>query len=338
MNYSFKDHRLSDAEKLWLQEAARSTPFDVRRAKVKLFGTLPENFSPDAIDQRLYQYGKITLIGRWHVDRDSPLFGTIDRVISAIRTSILANPGIESLTAKDIAQQIELEEKIVEKALYDMGILGSFYSNGAQTMGADAIVKIQLSGHNAYDEYLRYKNLDDLLERTYIEHDPRQISSRLPIWPPLESGAMQTSMSEPLMEQKQIKRNTAFVLMAMDRTRADLEDIYNTIKEVCGEFGIVAYRADAIEHQDSITERILGEIRACEYLVADLSLERPNVYYEVGYAHAMNKKPILYRKTGTRLHFDLAVHNVPEYENNTELRRLLRKRLEAITGREPKVS
>jgi hypothetical protein len=44
----------------------------------------------------------------------------------------------------------------------------------------------------------------------------------------------------------------------------------------------------------------------------------------------IGKRPILYRREGTKLHFDLAVHNCPEYKNVTELRERLRKRLTAI--------
>lgn len=123
--------------------------------------------------------------------------------------------------------------------------------------------------------------------------------------------------------------------MPIDPSKPELEDVLVAIREVCAAFDVKAYRADEIEHQDRITNVILDEIRDCDVLVADLSYERPNVYYEIGYAHALNKKPILYRRQGTRLHFDLSVHNVPEYRNITELRELLRRRLEAILGRSP---
>jgi hypothetical protein len=127
--------------------------------------------------------------------------------------------------------------------------------------------------------------------------------------------------------------NTAFIMMAIDKGNPELLDVKNAVKDVFDDFVISAVTADDIEHDGGITEIVLEAIESSEFLFADLTLERPNVYYEVGHAHARNKRVIMYRKKGTRLHFDLAHRNCPEYENLTELKKLLQRRLEAVTNR-----
>jgi nucleoside 2-deoxyribosyltransferase len=128
--------------------------------------------------------------------------------------------------------------------------------------------------------------------------------------------------------------DTAFIMMQIDKDKPQLNDVLDTVEQVFKRFGIKARRADEIEHDDIITNRILDEISSCEFLFADLSGERPSVYYEVGYGHALKKRVILYREKGTHIHFDLAHRNCPEYESLRELRQLLTKRLTAMTGKQ----
>ena len=124
--------------------------------------------------------------------------------------------------------------------------------------------------------------------------------------------------------------NTAFLMMWIDKS---LDDVTDSVKDVFKDFGVAAQRADDIEHDGAITPRILNEIERAEFLFADLTGARPNVYYEIGFAHALGKRVILFRKSGTGIHFDLAGHNCPEYDSLRDLKAKLRKRLEAITGR-----
>lgn len=340
MTQSFKNHKLSDPEKIWLQEVYKSREFDPKVAKVKLREKLPRNFKPKDIDQRLLLNGKyLTLIGVWHSDPESVLLKHLEITIITIKDLIIKKPGIEVMTAKEIAKNSSLKESEVEISLRNLENLGGFYSSASGSADTKGYSSIGLAGDNAYDSYLNFTSLDDLMQQIYS----RPVIKSVPTsYFYSDSGSISISnsattdyISYPAFEkdEKKIKHNTAFILMAMDSNNPELEDVYLAIKDVCSAYGINAYRANDIEHQDRITDLVLSEIKFCEFLIADLSHERPNVYYEIGYAHAFNKRPILYRKSGTKLHFDLSVHNVPEYKNITELRNLLTKRLEAILGR-----
>lgn len=340
-SYSYQKHSISEAERLWLGEVgiAKGT-FDRRIAKVRLRDKVPADFDPDKIDQRLCHEGKLTFVGLWHVDRSNELFVATDLVINVVRELIIEAPGINGVTAPDLAKRTGLAQTLVAKTLGSLSELGTFNNGGMQSPDGFGYSTMSLAGAYAYDEYLAYRSLDDLLERFYVTRGrpPTHIIGTVLNLPTAHGLMWPTNSIAPSegIDRKSVKINTAFVLMAIDPSKPELVDVYAAIKDICKEFGITAYRADEIQHQDRITDRILQEIETCEYLIADLSYERPNVYYEVGYAHAMNKKPILYRRSDTRLHFDLQVHNVPEYKNATELRDHLRLRFSAILGRDPK--
>lgn len=329
-----KQQKLSEAERLWLLEAS-NPKFDPRIAKVKLHGRIPDDFDPRKLDLRLYVNNKTTPFGWYLLDPGAPIFGTLDRVITDIRSQIFEHPGIDSMATSEVAERIKLPEDEVGRALYILGWLGGFFSSySAATIENERVTQFGLTGDTGYDEFIHYTSVDDLLERIYAARGAQTYSQQISLEQLtahlLEDGA--TTSSEAT------KRNVAFVIMTIDPNRPELEDIYNAIKETCAKFGITTERADLIEHQGRITDRILKEIATCEFLIVDLSDERPNVYYEVGYAHALDKDPILYRHQGTRLHFDLSIHNVPEYTNVTHLRTLLSGRLKAILGRGPEPS
>ncbi len=164
----------------------------------------------------------------------------------------------------------------------------------------------------------------------------QSLKNRLELADPQPAETPDMALTAPKPIAAGYRPGTAFIMMWMSKDEPELTDVSDTIKTCFSKFGINAVRSDDIEHEDIITQRILDQIKTAEFLFADLTGERPSVYYEVGFAHALGRRVILFRKADTQIHFDLAAYNCPEYKNLAELRGMLMKRLESLTGGPPR--
>lgn len=83
-----------------------------------------------------------------------------------------------------------------------------------------------------------------------------------------------------------------------------------------------------------IFQDIQGEIEQAEIVIADITPPNPNVFYELGYAHALGKPTILLAQRDSKLPFDISSFRIVFYNDTiagkTEVRRSLRRHLEAI--------
>ena len=129
-----------------------------------------------------------------------------------------------------------------------------------------------------------------------------------------------------------IQKGYLFVIMPINGDPL-LEDTFDAIKTVSEKLNLNAERIDDIPSK-IISEKILSSIRIAEFIVADVTLERPNCYYEVGYAHALGKNTILIAKEGTEVHFDIKGHQILFYKNAVRLKELLESHIVKMRKRE----
>lgn len=98
----------------------------------------------------------------------------------------------------------------------------------------------------------------------------------------------------------------AFVLMPFD---SEFDDVYQYgIKQACTELSIVAERVDEQFYSETMLERIYRQIENADFIIADMTGKNPNVFYEVGYAHAKGKICALITQNANDIPFDLQHH------------------------------
>ena len=122
----------------------------------------------------------------------------------------------------------------------------------------------------------------------------------------------------------------AFVAMPFDQV---FNDVYVLgIREVAEKVGYVVERVDEIEHNGLIVDVITERLRTCDLLIADTTTRNANVFYEIGFGHAIGKPAILICREGETLAFDVAATNHIIYTSIVDLREKLERRLRATVA------
>lgn len=110
---------------------------------------------------------------------------------------------------------------------------------------------------------------------------------------------------------------------------------FEAVEQVISEAGAVAIRIDKEHALEDLVGRIKKEIRSAQFVVADLTDERPSCYFEAGYAEALGKKVIYVASkqsvakpgTKTTIHFDIHM-NMNYFTNHEELKEKLSSAIE----------
>jgi CheY-like chemotaxis protein len=110
------------------------------------------------------------------------------------------------------------------------------------------------------------------------------------------------------------------------------DDIYNVgIKPVVQELGFKCERADEIQDNRGIIDNIYERINKAHIIIGDMTGQNANVYYEIGYAHALKKEVILIAQKVEDIPFDLRGFNHIIYSGKiTVLKKELKIRIESV--------
>lgn len=110
----------------------------------------------------------------------------------------------------------------------------------------------------------------------------------------------------------------------------DYDILYDeVIKPVCEELKYNPIRGDEVASCTLILNDIITSIRNSAIVIADITPDNPNVFYEVGYAHALNKPTILLCEKAIRdkLPFDVSGFRTIFYDNSIGGKRKVEEKL-----------
>lgn len=136
------------------------------------------------------------------------------------------------------------------------------------------------------------------------------------------------AMFEEIKESGVLSKKCFVAMSCID----ELVTIYeNGIKISVEEAGYQPIFIEREEHNEKICDLIIANIRECKFLIADITGQRQNVYYEAGFAQGLNREVIWTCRHDDigNAHFNTRQFNHIVWENVEDLKKKLFNRIKA---------
>ncbi|MCA0902028.1 nucleoside 2-deoxyribosyltransferase [Microbulbifer agarilyticus] len=125
----------------------------------------------------------------------------------------------------------------------------------------------------------------------------------------------------------QVKDKSAFVLTPF---HPEFDESYEWIKSFFIDHDYTCTRGDAVLAESNVLSHIISAMLESEIVVANISGRNPNVFYELGIAHALGKKVVLVARSKEDITFDVSNSQIAIYKDRDSLNSSLSRWLVSI--------
>lgn len=178
---------------------------------------------------------------------------------------------------------------------------------------------------NEYDFLNQNQSTDKKNNEDTINHNP------------LDSIHIPPKDDDVVVEPKQNNNDQISVFIIMPFSEEWSDDVLMAIKDTCNALNINVFRADELLGSYLIIDDIISSIKKSDIIIADITVRNTNVYYELGYAHALNKNTILVAQNGSIIPFDISGFRYITYGlNYIKIKKFQKELLDNIKSYLPK--
>lgn len=180
-----------------------------------------------------------------------------------------------------------------------------------QGWGRDGWLKLMSETYSGYEHLLQSNNVRIPSELIRLKSKAFQqvleiitMNRTSMVIKPVFNGISYTEDSESI-----------FVLMPFRETWSD--DVYHLIKKAGNDTNFDIKRADDFFEPNIIIDDIWQHINKASLIIADITAQNANVFYELGIAHTIGKKVVLIKqRSGGNAPFDIRAWRYIEYDTN----------------------